>query len=63
MLQEFINNAILMGYKRLRIVHGKGKSRMKHITLTILRTHPDVISFGDAPPEAGGWGATVVHLR
>ena len=63
MIEEFINNAILLGYKRVRIVHGKGRSRLKYLTLKILQIHPVVVSFSDAPPESGGWGATIVHLR
>ena len=29
---------------------------------SVLATTPFVRHFADAPPEAGGWGATVVHL-
>jgi DNA-nicking Smr family endonuclease len=29
----------------------------------VLASMPEVVSFSDAPPEAGGWGATVVLLR
>jgi dsDNA-specific endonuclease/ATPase MutS2 len=29
---------------------------------SILQKHPRVLSFQDAPTEAGGWGATVVIL-
>jgi dsDNA-specific endonuclease/ATPase MutS2 len=29
----------------------------------VLRRAPFVADFGDAPAEAGGWGATVVTLR
>jgi len=28
-----------------------------------LASLPGVVSFGDAPATAGGWGATVVELR
>jgi DNA-nicking Smr family endonuclease len=29
----------------------------------LLAGHPLVLRFFDAPPERGGWGATVVVLR
>jgi len=28
----------------------------------VLSRHPRVVDFSDAPPERGGWGATVVRL-
>ena len=63
MVADFIDNAISLGLSRLRIVHGKGKSRMKWEVRQVLKEHPAVAKFTDAPPEAGGWGATIVYLR
>ena len=62
MIRNFITNASKLGLRRLRIVHGKGKSRLKWEVHQVLRDSPEVESFGDAPPESGGWGATVVLL-
>jgi len=63
LISDFIDNAQHMGLGRLRIIHGKGKSRLKWEMHQVLKNHPDVESFKDAPQEAGGWGATVVLLR
>jgi dsDNA-specific endonuclease/ATPase MutS2 len=49
--------------RKLRVVHGKGKSRLKWEVHQALKANPHVESFGDAPPESGGWGATVVVLK
>jgi len=62
-VNEFIWNAKRLHLKRLRIAHGKGKSKMKWAVHQVLKDHPDVDRFGDARPEAGGWGATVVELK
>ncbi len=60
---EFLSNALRLRLRRVRIIHGKGRSRLKHAVLQVLKERPEVESFGDAPPEFGGWGATVVYLK
>lgn len=60
---DFIENAVHLGLRRLRIVHGKGKSRLKWEVHQALKKHPRVDAFSDAPPDMGGWGATVILLK
>ncbi len=62
-MDEFLANAVELGLKRLRIIHGKGRSKLKFLVHQRLKAHPKVKKFGDAPPQAGGWGATVVMLE
>ncbi len=63
MVKEFIKNALKLKLYRLRIIHGKGKSKLKWTVYQVLKQNPHVSWFGDAPPEIGGWGATVVELK
>ena len=62
-LEEFIQNALNLKLYQLRIIHGKGKSKLKWIVHRELNKNEDVIDFYDAPPEIGGWGATIVELK
>ncbi len=60
---DFIDNALELKLFRLRIIHGKGKSRLKWEVYQVLKENPHVAWFGDAPPDLGGWGATIVELK
>jgi len=51
------------GLFSVRIIHGKGKGVLKKRVQGILGKNPRVASFADAPPESGGWGATLVELK
>jgi dsDNA-specific endonuclease/ATPase MutS2 len=59
-MEEYLKEARNKGFRSVRIVHGKGKGVQKEIVRAILDGTPFVTSWTDAPPEAGGLGATIV---
>lgn len=61
-VKEYLVLANDMGYKNLRIIHGRGIGFQRDMVRRILSETSFVTSFGDAPADAGGWGATVVTL-
>jgi dsDNA-specific endonuclease/ATPase MutS2 len=62
-VEEYLSEAHRLGFKSLRIIHGKGIGFQREAVRQILARTPFVLSFGDAPLEAGGWGATIVTLK
>ena len=62
LLKDYFAECIKAGIHSVRVIHGKGKGIQKKRVHQILQKNPQVKSFKDAPPEAGGWGATVVEL-
>jgi dsDNA-specific endonuclease/ATPase MutS2 len=62
-VEEYLMEARAMGLRALRIIHGRGIGVQREIVRKVLERTPFVDSFGDAPGEAGGWGATVVTLK
>lgn len=62
-VEEYLDEAQRKGLKALRIIHGRGIGVQREIVRKILSRKSFVASFGDAPEEAGGWGATVITLR
>jgi len=63
LVEEYLEEAHRLGLRALRIIHGRGIGVQREIVRAVLSRTPFVESFGDAPAEAGGWGATVVNLR
>lgn len=63
LLDDYLDACREKGIFAVRIIHGKGKGILKKRLQSLLKKHPLVRSFTDAPPEAGGWGATLVDLK
>jgi dsDNA-specific endonuclease/ATPase MutS2 len=62
-VEEYLAEAHRLGYLGLRIIHGRGIGVQREMVRQILARTSFVESYGDAPAEAGGWGATLVTLR
>ncbi len=62
-VEAYLEEAHKLGFKALRIIHGRGIGVQREIVRSVLAKTEFVQSFQDAPAEAGGWGATIVTLR
>jgi dsDNA-specific endonuclease/ATPase MutS2 len=62
-VEAYLEEAHGLGLKALRIIHGRGIGVQRETVRRVLARTPFVLSYGDAPGEAGGWGATIVTLR
>jgi len=62
-VEAYLEEAHKLGFKALRIIHGRGIGVQREIVRGILERTEFVEAFRDAPAEAGGWGATIVDLK
>ncbi|MGI8919781.1 MAG: endonuclease MutS2 [Pyrinomonadaceae bacterium] len=62
-VDKFLDVASLAGTSQLRIVHGHGTGALRRAIGELLKDHPHVARFAQAPQDQGGSGATVVELR
>jgi dsDNA-specific endonuclease/ATPase MutS2 len=58
---SYLEAAVEAGFEEVRLIHGRGIGVQREIVRSVLSRHPAVRGFEDAPPERGGWGATVVR--
>lgn len=63
LLEDYFTECIKAGIFTVRVIHGRGKGMLKKRVHGCLGKNPMVASFRDAPPNAGGWGATIVDLK
>jgi len=62
-VDEYLRAARQRGLGEVRLIHGRGTGTQRAVVQLLLTAHPLVARFFDAPPERGGWGATVVVLK
>ena len=61
-VEEYLEQVHQAGFASVRIIHGKGIGVQREIVRTVLARTSFVESWTDAPPDAGGLGATIVRL-
>ena len=62
-VQDFIDDAIMVGIGSVTILHGKGTGALKEEVRKYLRYIPQVASATDDHPDRGGAGITVVKFK
>jgi DNA-nicking Smr family endonuclease len=61
-VEEYLREAHLKNLRVVRIIHGKGVGVQREIVRSILSRSSLVVEWYDAPPDAGGLGATIARL-
>lgn len=62
-VEEYLHECYRLKLSEIRIIHGRGIGFQRSMVRKVLEQTEFVVCFGDAPMEAGGWGATVATLR
>jgi hypothetical protein len=62
LLHDYLEAARHEGLQEVLIIHGKGRGILRNRVHQVLEVHAGVVSFSNAEPGSGGWGATAVRL-
>lgn len=62
-LEKYLDQAVLAGFQKVYIIHGKGEGILRKATHEFLQEHPQVDSFRLGDAAEGGAGVTVVTLK
>lgn len=63
LIDEYLFQCQEKGFRQVRLIHGRGRGRLRQMVRDYLAKDPRVLELRDASHEAGGWGATVVYLK
>lgn len=61
-IQEYLQVARQHGLREVRLIHGRGRGVQRARVHALVGRLPGVVRAYEAPPDRGGWGATVVEL-
>jgi dsDNA-specific endonuclease/ATPase MutS2 len=63
LVDDYLREAHAAGFRRVRLIHGKGTGTLKRGVQALLSRHELVETFFDADHTSGSWGATVVIMK
>ena len=63
LVEDYLTEAHRIGFRSVRLIHGKGIGNLKRTVRALLDRHPLVESYRDAHEDHGSWGATIVELK
>ena len=62
-VRSYLDEAFAAGFEEVRLIHGRGIGVQRERVRTVLAGDSRVAEYHDAPPDRGGWGATVARFR
>lgn len=62
-VDKFLDDALVLGYPHVRIVHGMGTGALRKGVRKLLEKNKHVVSYRDGGPNEGGLGATLVYFE
>lgn len=63
LVDKFLDDALMLGYPSVRIIHGMGTGALKNGVMALLKKNKHVASFRSGGPQEGGLGATVAYFN
>ncbi|MCH2185491.1 Smr/MutS family protein [Myxococcota bacterium] len=61
-VDAYLDAALEEGFAEVRLIHGRGKGVQRARVREWLKADPRVSRVEEAPPQRGGWGATLAWL-
>jgi hypothetical protein len=62
-VEEYLARAQAAGFREVRLIHGRGRGVQRAAVRRVLAESARVAAFAEAPPDRGGWGATIAQLH
>ena len=62
-IEKVLDQAVMLGYPNLKIIHGKGDGILRRFIRDYLRKFSPVTRFEDEHHDRGGDGITYAHLE
>ena len=62
-VESYLEAAVEAGFREVRLIHGRGRGVQRERVRAVLAASAYVARFDDAPPERGGFGATLAWLH